>query len=220
MDPEIVLEDADLLIAYKPAGLATQSARLSQPDLFRILKKHTPYVALIGRLDQPVEGLVLAAKNRETAAALSAQQQAHRIRKKYFCAVSAAEDFPESGTLSDELIHDRNSRRAIVVSEKTKGAKRAELSYRTIAEEDGVRLLEIDLMTGRFHQIRAQMSYHGAPLIGDGRYGGAPCEEKGCGIALCAFCLSFQHPVTGKQTDVRIAPRHPLLRRLMNGQIS
>lgn len=195
---DIIYEDGALLICRKPAGLAVQNASFGRQDLesmartYRMEKtgKANPYLAVVHRLDQPVQGIVAFALTREAAASLSAQLQDGRMKKEYTALVCGV--LPQkSGTLVHYLKKEPAGNRSRIVPEGTPGAKRAELLYEVLWERDGLTLVKILLKTGRHHQIRVQMAAVGAPIFGDGKYGaaqeaedrsarGAAQEAEGC----------------------------------------
>ncbi len=203
----IIYEDSDIMVVHKPADIATQTARLGQKDMISELKnyltekaadKREPYIGMIHRLDQPVEGLLIFAKNKEAAADLSRQITANKVQKYYYALVWGVPEYPE-GELKDYLLQDMRSNQSKVVAAGTKDAKEARLQYKVLGEQEGVSLLEVKLETGRHHQIRVQMSHAGMPLIGDAKYGSDASKEisrqMGCRqIALCASRLEFIHP--------------------------
>ena len=158
---------------------------------------------MIHRLDQPVQGLVVFAKNAKSAAALSTQVQDGRM-KKYYKAVVCGSLTEKEGTLVHFLKKNGKTNCSEAVSEKTVGAKKATLQYRVLEEKDAQSLLEIELFTGRHHQIRVQMAAAHMPLAGDQKYN--PNAEKGEQIALCAYRLQLLHPATGKQMTCTCEP--------------
>lgn len=236
MRTKIIFEDNDILVVQKPAGLAVQTARVSRPDVVSELKNYLvaagkpPYLGVIHRLDQPVEGLLVFAKNPKAAAALSAQLQKDDFSKEYLAVVCGKTE-PESGQLVDYLIKESNVARvcegedltsiqtvqAQSGKKDTKDAlpKRAALQYnlRETKELAGtqVSLLEIKLETGRFHQIRVQLSHAGYPILGDAKYGSEKSREVSlqAGIrntALCAYRLCFRHPKSKKTVEYTVPP--------------
>lgn len=183
--PKILYEDDNLIVCYKPAGVATQTKRLGQQDMESILKNYVaselqkqgknaaPYIGIVHRLDQPVEGVMVYAKNPKAAAVLSKQVQERSIGKNYYALVqlSDGKTFAETtglaseGTREDFMTFDRRMNVSKIVPKGTKDAKKAVLDYKVVAEADGKALLDITLHTGRHHQIRLQMAGMGTPII-------------------------------------------------------
>lgn len=232
MKTEIIYEDKDIMVVRKPAGLAAQTAKVGQQDVVSELKNYLrqPYLGVIHRLDQPVEGLLVFAKNRNAAAGLTAQLQKQgeggTLHKRYYAALCGKPSENE-GRFVDYLYKDESGK-AIVINDiavsgkgdapkaaALPGAKRAILSYRILQAIDSpaeLALAEISLETGRFHQIRAQMAYHGYPLLGDVKYGddgSKSLSQRLCvkNVALCACHLEFVHPVTKKNMCFQTEPR-------------
>lgn len=218
---EIIYEDHAVLVCRKPAGTATQTRRLGQQDMetllknYRVQKKEPPYIGIVHRLDQPVEGLMVFAKTKEAAANLSAQVASHTIGKHYYAIVQNPQDagiygrLPgERGTLIDYLLFDKRQNRTIIVPEGEAGkGKKAVLDYQIIKQENELALLDITLHTGRQHQIRAQLAHRGCPILGDHKYGPEqPPETKRILPALCSYRLEFVHPSDGKAMDFLIQP--------------
>lgn len=213
---EIIQEDKDIIICRKPAGVPVQTAKFGQSDMvsrlknYRAGKKEVPEIYVVHRLDQPVEGVMVFAKNQKSAASLSKQIQQKSV-DKYYCAVVEGVPEPLQGTLEDYLLRDGKSNTSKVVNQETKGAKRAVLYYRVlqemiVEEQDKKRsLLEIRLETGRHHQIRVQMAHAGHPLVGDKKYN-PNCATGYMPIGLCSIGLAFKHPITGKQLEFSIEP--------------
>lgn len=221
---KILLEDRDQIVVHKPAGVATQTARLGEKDLVSEVKNHisreqgntNPYVALINRLDQPVEGIVMFAKNAKAAAALTSQLQNGVMQKYYYAAVFGHMDMPK-GRLTDYLEKDSRSNLSKVASGESPTAKKAVLDYEVLATVGKIQFVKIHLLTGRHHQIRVQFSYKGHPLIGDTKYGSPESIALGKEMcvrtpALCAYCLEWEHPATKKPVIVRTAPEHQVLK--------
>ncbi len=218
----IIFEDKDLLVVEKPAGIATQSAKVGEADLETELKKYrkqkgeVPEIYVIHRLDQPVAGILVFAKTKEAAAGLSAQLTEGSLNKKYHAVVRGIPEESEK-TVIDYMRKDAASSKAVVadhvVNEQPgkKGMrddagdwKRAELTYRvTETVPDYVvggksygpaAVLDVEIKTGRFHQIRAQLSHMGHPIIGDTKYGNV--DNRAPKLLLCAYSLTFVHPRT------------------------
>lgn len=209
----VLYEDKDVLVAVKPAGVESQSARKFAPDMVSEIKKHLvinklctpgqePYVGVIHRLDKPVSGVMVYAKTKKAAGALSAQVQNHEMQKIY-AAVVCGKPVNNVDNYVDYLKKTVDGNYSQVVDKGITDAKRAELSYEAVETTDGYTLVKIHLKTGRHHQIRVQFSHHGLPLFGDAKYN--PGGETGP-LALCAVSLSFRHPVTGRTMEFSMKP--------------
>lgn len=220
MKPQIIFEDKHILVCVKPAGIPTQSRQVSTPDMVSILKNHLhasqtksgePYLALIHRLDQPVEGLLVFAKTPAAAKALNRQLQSSGFGKHYLALLSAVPSRTEA-ILEDYMVKDGRANTSRICTPDTPGAKLARLHYRILRTQNSSALAEIILDTGRHHQIRVQMAHIGCPIIGDTKYNpvfsGTP-RSSGGQLQLYATDLSFCHPVTGASLSFHHAPRLP-----------
>lgn len=216
----IIFEDKHIIVVYKPAGIATQTARIGQQDMVSELKnylskkpeyqgKGAPYLGLIHRLDQPVSGILVFAKSPKAAGSLSSQLTVSGM-KKYYYAVVYGSPRKEADCLEDYIYKDGKTNRSLIVKEDFPEAKKALLNYKkiktlmVIEAQQEASLVEIELITGRHHQIRAQMAHAGMPLLGDSKYGSEQSKdfsrEIGCKmVALCAYKLILNHPVTGRE---------------------
>lgn len=213
-------EDDELLVIKKDAGTPVQAGKMRIMDLEGIIKRELymrnpkggePYLGIVHRLDQPVEGVMVFAKNPKAAAALS-KQVTDGTMKKHYLALVCGKPSEKEGTLVDYLQKDGRSNTSKVVPKGTKDAKRSELNYKVLKENEETALLEIELLTGRHHQIRVQMANAGWPLYGDTKYNPAFAETTGyVQTALCAYKLSFVHPRTGKRMEFSIEPDNLLL---------
>ena len=233
MRTAIIYEDEQILVARKPAGLAVQTAKVGQQDMVSELKNYLasgqkekdPYLGVVHRLDQPVEGLLVFGKTKQAAAALTKQLGNGTLNKQYY-AVICGKPAQESGELVDYLYKDVAGKAQIVPGKEEKArdtrcfdakcfdAKKAVLQYKIVKElSPGQQLFlaDIHIDTGRFHQIRAQMAHAGMPLLGDSKYGSevsmALSREHGIrNVALCAYALELIHPVTGKKLSFTTKP--------------
>lgn len=217
----ILYEDNDVIVCHKPAGIATQTARVGQADMVSEISnylktihpewKSPPYVGVVHRLDQPVEGILVFARNKTAAADLSRQAAGSGMKKEYLAVVCGAH-FPRTGELKDYLLKDGKTNTSRVVPPEIRGAKEARLSYEVLSEgSSGTALVRILLDTGRHHQIRVQMANAGMPLLGDHKYAGEAALKISAGrgvrdIALCAYQLTFTHPKTGKRMAFEVKP--------------
>ena len=235
----IEYEDNEIIVVYKEAGLPVQSGRTSGRDLVSLLKNHLaqknqaagqeqagqnkePYLGIVHRLDQPVEGLLVFAKTPKAAADLSRQAAAksseqgrgaqQAMEKVYRAAVLLSGDsFPlalegrkREITLTDWILRDYSGNTAMVVEEGVRDAKKAQLYFRTLEMKDGRAMVEIRLLTGRHHQIRVQMAHAHMPLAGDRKYGGGAGEDGR--LCLCAARLCFTHPGSGRRMEFTVTP--------------
>lgn len=207
MDINILYEDNFIIVAEKPPKMPSQGDKSNDLDLYSILKnnlskKHNiknPYLAIINRLDRPVGGAILFAKTKPAAAYLSKEIQNKSVNKSYLTVVCGIPT-DKKGILIDKLVKIGAKNLSIV--KDTKNAKEAILEYSLLetieTEEYGpLSLLEIDLKTGRHHQIRVQLSHHNMPIWGDTKYNkNFSNRSKWVQIALWANKLSFKHPKT------------------------
>ncbi len=193
---EIVYKNSDFVIAYKPAGTPTQkdpsgdSDFVSETAQLLTVQKESDELYLVHRLDRVVGGLLVLARNKETAAYLSSLAAGGELSKEY---LAVAEGVAEGGELCDYLYKSAPLSKSFVTDKQRRGAKLAHLEYEcleTVKLERGARsLVRITLHTGRFHQIRAQFSSRGLPLVGDNKYGS---RDRGANTpALFAYKLNI-----------------------------
>ena len=214
MDINIIYQDSDILVINKPAGIPVETKSVTQKDCESEIKKilasgggKNPYLAVINRLDQPVNGLVLFALNKESAAKLSDDLTGGRIEKYYKASVFGEFETKE-GVLEDMLFKDAKTNRSFVVKEKDPEFAKTKKAILEDREEcPGSR--KIKLVTGRHHQIRVQLANAGHPILGDLKYGTKESKEESSkreidGLQLTACRLKFTHPKTGKQMDFTV----------------
>lgn len=216
MTPPILYEDDEIIVCRKPAGVATQTKRFGQADMESLLKNYRagkgepPYIGVVHRLDQPVEGVMVFAKTKEAAAKLS-RQIAGKLADKYYCAVVDGVPAKKKAVLEDYLLRDGTTNTTKVVDKNTDGAKYARLEYEVTGENGANARLLIRLDTGRHHQIRVQLANAGFPIVGDAKYNfKETLERSGRQLALCSCRLSFRHPVTHKKMQFEIEPAFDL----------
>ncbi|WP_230398785.1 RluA family pseudouridine synthase [Novisyntrophococcus fermenticellae] len=222
-EKDIFYEDKDIMVIKKMAGIPVQHARTGQMDLEHLLlnylaakedsnARRIPYLGVIHRLDQPVEGILVFAKNQKSARILNDQMQKGQMKKEYLAIVQHQPEI-SNGILVDYLLENSRSNISRVVKKDDPGSKRAELEYRVLEKDElyGTALVQIILKTGRRHQIRVQMSHAGMPLCGDRKYNMSYNEKES--LALCAYRLTFRHPTSGHTLMYESTPENPLFYR-------
>ena len=201
--------DEALLVCEKPAGV------LSEPGPGRNLpalaaewltaRGGNPDLRTVHRLDRAVGGLTVLARTQAAAASLIAQIAARTAEKEYLAVLRGVPERDEAD-LEDLLFHDSRTNKTFVVTRPRKGVREAKLSYRVVGRAEGetgpLTLVRVRLHTGRTHQIRAQFSHRGLPLLGDLRYG----SRAQHGPALFACRLAFDHPTTGQRLSFQLLP--------------
>jgi 23S rRNA pseudouridine1911/1915/1917 synthase len=211
---DVLFEDNHLLVLNKPAGLPTMGVSEDLPSLVREAKRYLKhkyqkpgnvYLGVVSRLDSVASGVVVFARTSKAAARLTEQFRSRHVEKSYWAIVPGAIEPPE-GECVDWLLKDDAHRRMIVTRPNAPGAKEATLRYRRLALLGDASLLEIELETGRKHQIRLQLAAREFPILGDRKYGSRESFLKGRGgkppagdepIALHARRLAIAHPVGG-----------------------
>jgi len=212
---EIVYEDENILLINKPQGLLVHEGDTPGPDtlILRVQRylyqrgewdparenSFTP--ALCNRIDRNTCGIVIAAKNFGALQIISEKLRAREITKLYLCIVHGVPK-KKSGLLSGYLRRDETAKKVQIFHRQTPGAKSALLKYQVIAEKGGKALLEVQLLTGRTHQIRAQLAAAGHPIWGDAKYGDSrENKQRGNRQALCAYKLVFSFTSSGQELD-------------------
>ena len=222
MGLKILFEDEHIMVVKKDAGIPVQAGKLRMMDLQGLIKNELykrnrkggePYLGLIHRLDQPVEGVMVFAKTPFAAGSLSEQVTDGRMKKHYLALLCGKPETNE-GTLVDYLVKDGRTNTSSVAKAGEKDAKRSELNYKVLKRSEETTLVEVDLITGRHHQIRVQMANAGWPLYGDTKYNPAFQETKEhVQTALCAYQLSFVHPKSKKVMEFSIEPDNSMLKQ-------
>jgi len=209
----ILVEDEFILVVNKPAGLMVEPDRNNYPNLLNEVKKYlkskipqgeTVYAQHLHRLDRPVSGIVLFAKQKSVLKNLSEQFAERRVRKYY---QALTEKAPEKKTDVLEQWHRKEKKKAVLVEEGMLGAEKIKLSYVVSETAHNRYVWDIELNTGKFHQIRVQLSNLGCPIIGDKLYG-SEVEYKPDSIALHAFRLVFYHPITNQEMSIEQNNKH------------
>ena len=209
MQVPILYEDNHLLMIEKPVNIPVQSDQSRDKDLLTILKEDikirfnkpgTVYLGLVHRLDRPVGGAMVFAKTSKAASRLSDQVRRNSMTRKYY-AIVHGKPSKEQGQLTDYLLKDTRKNIVSIVPSNHKKGKKAVLNYKVLESNDQLSLLEVQLQTGRPHQIRVQLAGMGTPIWGDQKYG-HKFSKVGQQIALWAQQLSLEHPT--KKTEVRV----------------
>lgn len=207
----VLYEDNHLLVIDKPAGVLSQEDRTGKPDVLTLCKKYIKkkynkpgdvFLGLVHRLDQPVSGVMVLARTSKAASRLSEQIRKRDIGKTYWAIVHGMT--PIQGDYRHFLAKDRNTNTVKAFASKKGKAKESRLKFTTLKQNAHYSLVEVELITGRPHQIRVQMAKEGFPLWGDYKYGD-PNEGAGKDIALRAVKLEIDHP-TKKEKMVFDAP--------------
>ncbi|MCK4551389.1 MAG: RluA family pseudouridine synthase [Tenericutes bacterium] len=217
MNLKIIFEDNHIIVVLKPRGVLSQAGDIAQPDMVNILKEYIKdkynkpgnvYLGLVHRLDINVAGLMVFAKTSKAAKRLSEQIRNHDFTKKYLAIVKGSLN-NDNGLLEDYIVKDEVKRQARL-GDITNG-KLAKLEYETLDKamifDEKYSLIKINLITGRFHQIRFQLSNAEHPILGDSKYGGfKPNREFFLG--LYAYQIEFEHPTKKEQMIFNLKPEH------------
>lgn len=210
---DILYEDNHILVVVKPQNIPSQADDTNDENMVSLVKDYlrekfdkqgNVYVGLVHRLDRPTGGVMVFAKTGKASTRLSEQIQNKEFSKKYLAVVNGnIED--ETRLLTNYLKKNPKTNVVSVVPEFETGAKKAELRYTVIERKEKVTLVEIELFTGRSHQIRVQMKHIGHPVYGDVKYGG-DILAKGHNLALWAYSLQFIHPTTKEKMSFKSIP--------------
>ena len=200
---DIIYQDKDMIVCVKPAGVLSTDEPGGLPDLIRqTLGDPNANVRTVHRLDRTVSGLMVLARRSKAASELSRQIREGEFHKEYM-AVCHGNLQAEHGELRDLLLRNKQERKTYIGPERGKDVQEAVLEYWVQNRTEDLNRVRIKLHTGRTHQIRAQFSGHGWPLVGDRKYGVA---QDDCDIALWSYRLAFKHPYSGKTMEFVLEP--------------
>jgi Pseudouridylate synthases, 23S RNA-specific len=206
--PQVIYEDNHLLVAIKPSGFLSQSDGSDAPDMLTALKSYIKdkynkpgnvYLGLVHRLDRNVSGVMVFARTSKCASRLSEQIRKGTFEKRYRALVQGK--LEGTGKLVNYLVKDEKKNKVTVYDREVPGSKKCELEYKAGVFDGEYTEVDVTLITGRSHQIRAQFSHFGYPLKGDVKYGGS---KSGDGIGLMSCYLSFYHPTSGERLEFTI----------------
>lgn len=210
---EILYEDNHIIVVKKEPNIPSQADKTEDLDMLTIIKQYLKekydkpgnvYLGLVHRLDRPVGGVMVFAKTSKAASRLSNQVREKVFKKKYLAVVDGKFE-NKNGVLEDYLYKDERNNMSKVVNKDKKNAKLAKLDYEVLAynEVKNLSLVKVNLHTGRHHQIRVQLANSGHSIFGDQKYGS---RGKGKQIALWAYELIIQHPVTKEELTFKCLP--------------
>ncbi len=211
--PQIIYEDNHIISVNKQISDLVQGDKtgdITLQDTLKLwLKKRyskpgNVYLGVIHRLDRPVSGVVLFAKTSKSLSRMNTLFKSGAVKKTYWAIVGNMPE-KESDTIVHYLKKNEKQNKSYAHTSEVKGSKQAILSYKTIFKFDNYFLLEIDLQTGRHHQIRCQLAKIGCPVLGDLKYGFPRSIENG-GIALHSRKISFIHPVSHEPLSITAEP--------------
>lgn len=197
---KILYLDEDIVVCEKPPRILSTDEPGGLPELLR--QELGGEIRTVHRLDRVVGGLMVLARNAQSASELSRQIRENKFSKTYLAVLHGCPE-EASGMLRDLLFRDKARRMTLVVTEPGKGVQEAVLTYQTINKTEKLTRVEIQLITGRTHQIRAQFSSRNLPLVGDRKYS---LLQDDCEIALWSQQIGFSHPITGEQMNFTLEP--------------
>ena len=210
---EVIFEDNHIIVVKKQPNIPSQSDKTEDMDMLTIVKEYIKekynkpgevYLGLVHRLDRPVGGVMVFAKTSKAAARLS-EEVRNKVFKKQYLAIVDGKFEEKLGTFEDYLLKNEKNNMSKVVKPEKKNSKYAKLEYKVLKYNSvkDLSLLEINLFTGRHHQIRVQLSNFGHSIFGDQKYG---TRGKGKQIALWAYELEFEHPISKEKMTFKVLP--------------
>ena len=212
LEPNIIYEDNHVIVLIKPHNISVQEDESKDPDMLTIIKEFLKkrdnkpgnvFLGLVHRLDRPTGGVMVFAKTSKAASRLSKELKDKKLRKHYLCVVNGRPQIAKN-RLVTYLKKDEKTNTVKIAPKLETGSKEAILDYVVLASKDKYSLIEVNLITGRSHQIRVQMSNQlNCPIFGDFKYGD---KEHGGNLALWAYKLKFTHPTTKKQMQFVTLP--------------
>lgn len=217
----VLYEDNHVIIVNKESGEIVQGDKTGDVPLSDIVRqwikeKHAKpgnvFLGVVHRLDRPVSGVVVFAKTSKALARLNAMFANHEEVRKTYWALTAQRPPEDEGTLTHWLVRNEKQNKSYAYDKEVRGAKKATLRYRVAGRTERYWLVEVELLTGRHHQIRCQLAKMGCPIKGDLKYGARRSNPDGS-ISLVAREIEFTHPVSKERIRVT-APLPEAFRRL------
>ena len=212
-DLNILYEDNHLVVAVKPQNIPSQADESKDMDMLSLVKmyvkgkynkKGEAFIGLVHRLDRPTGGIMVFARNSKSASRLSEQIKNNEMKKTYYCVCNNMQKDKE-GVLVNYLKKDEKENIVKIVPLSETGAKKAELSYKVLQTKDNLALCQVNLITGRSHQIRVQFAGINCPLVGDNKYG-KTTNAVSNNLGLWAGRIEFYHPVTKQKMTFACPP--------------
>ena len=212
IEPKIIYEDNHLIVVIKPQNISVQADESKDVDMLTIIKDYIKqrdkkpgnvFLGLVHRLDRPTGGVMVFAKTSKCASRLSKQLKEKQLKKKYLCVVCGRPKIMESQLIT-YLKKDEKTNTVFIAPQLEEGAKQAILNYKVIETKNKFSLIDVDLVTGRSHQIRVQMAKQlNTPIYADFKYG----DKSHVGnLALWAYQIKFTHPTTNQNMVFKVMP--------------
>ncbi|MBE7076852.1 MAG: RNA pseudouridine synthase [Clostridiales bacterium] len=212
MKPNVIYEDNHIIVVIKPHNIAVQADESGDVDMLTIIKDFIKerdnkpgnvFLGLVHRLDRPTGGVMVFAKTSKSASRLGEQLKSKKLKKKYIAVVNGRPQL-EQDRLVTYLKKDAKTNTVKIAPKLEEGSKEAILEYELIETKNKLTLVDVNLITGRSHQIRVQMSSQlNCPIYGDFKYGD---KSHGGALALWAYQLEFVHPTTKENMKFKVAP--------------
>lgn len=212
LEPNIIYEDNHVIVVIKPHNISVQEDESKDPDMLTIIKEFLKkrdnkpgnvFLGLVHRLDRPTGGVMVFAKTSKAASRLSKELKDKQLKKHYLCVVNGKPQLANN-RLVTYLKKDEKTNTVRIAPKLEEGSKEAILEYSVLDSKNKYSLIEVDLITGRSHQIRVQMSAQlNCPIFGDFKYGD---KDHGGNLALWAYELTFTHPTTKENMRFTVAP--------------
>ena len=212
IEPKIVYEDNHIIVVIKPHNISVQADDSQDPDMLTIIKDFIKerddkpgnvFLGLVHRLDRPTGGVMVFAKTSKAASRLSKQLKDKQLKKKYLCVVNGRPQLLKD-RITTYLKKDEKTNTVKIAPKLEEGAKEAVLEYELIETKNKLSLIDVNLITGRSHQIRVQMSSQlNVPICADFKYGD---KEHMGNLCLWAYQLEFVHPTTKQNMKFKVVP--------------